>query len=470
MSLSAINSAREKVRQYLDELTASGLICRDGQFFPSVHYPPITLYPPVTEESLFKGYTNPQDNLFVIYAHIPFCIMQCDFCHYPVKTRAGNEEKDRYLKMLEREFDLYLRRLGLGKVPARSILVGGGTPTLMTPAQLQRFLSFLTVRTDMSHCAQFSFDVEPSTLIDKDGPQRMKIMRDFGVDRLTIGVQSLDDNILKGMNRPHNAEGALKSIASAQKAGFKINIEFIFGYQGQTLEAWIKTVEQAVTLGVEEIQLYRLKIIPYGDHQAPITSKFAQGQEGFHSIEETMLMKEIAIRILNQNGYYENLSRVYTKDKNDYSRYANDQCCRLSDQIGIGLTAFSSLRDRFALNAQNFKEYYELIDEGKLPINRGLMRDRDAQLRWALILPLKNRNVFKEYFRKITGFSVDDVFRKKIDRLKEFDLLYEDDKKLELTAKGKFFADEVCQQFHLPDHMPFPETAYAQGPLNPYND
>lgn len=471
VSSDLIQTAQEKINDLnINALHNAGLICKDGQFFPSVHYPPITMYPAITEEALFKGYDNPEDGLFVVYVHIPFCIRYCSFCHYPVKIGNLPEEKDCYLNMLEKEMDIYRGRLGLKKINARSILIGGGTPTHLTLNQLNRFLFSFTSRLDLSCCTQFSYDVDPTTLIGPIGTERLKIMKSYGVDRLTIGIQSLDDKILEKMNRPHNAEEAIKSVHQAQKEKFKINIEFIYGYPEQTLDSWVNTIEKAVNLGVEEIQLYRLKIIPYGDNTGLITKKISAQADGFIGLEKTMLMKKLAIIILSQNGYNENLTRVFSRNLKDFSHYANDQCCNLLDQIGFGLTAFHSLRDRFGLNTQDFKEYYSLIRQGKLPINRGMIRNTDDQLRWAIILPLKNRVVYKNYYKKITGISLNEIFRKKIENLKIFNLIYEDDKLLRFTERGRFFADEVCQQFHAPKYMPFPDTEYVRGILYPYND
>ena len=227
-----IKDAEEVVKD-IKELQAAGLICLDGQFFPTVHYPPITMYPNITEEKLFEGYHSSADNLFVIYAHIPFCIKYCAFCHYPVKIGDLPAEKDHYLDMLEKEMGIYMNRLGLKRIKARSILVGGGTPTFLAPAQLQRFLNFFTSKIDRTSCPQFSYDVDPLTLLGPEGKERLKIMRSYGVDRLTIGAQSLDDGILKKMNRHHNAEDVLRAVEESKQAGFKINIEFIYGYPGQ---------------------------------------------------------------------------------------------------------------------------------------------------------------------------------------------------------------------------------------------
>jgi oxygen-independent coproporphyrinogen-3 oxidase len=451
-------------------LRAAGLINEAGEFYPSVHYPPITMYKPMTEEELFATYTMPEDGLLDVYVHIPFCRQRCVFCHYPGKLGDQFEEKERYLSALEKEMDIYLRRLGIDRIKPRSILIGGGTPTHLTPTQLQRFLNDFVKRVDVSQCKQFNYDVDPATLIGPDGLTRLRMLRDAGVDRLTIGVQSLNNDILKLMNRQHTIDQAIESIENSQDLGFQINIEFIFGHPGETMDNWAEVVEKACTLGVEEIQLYRLKVEAYGDYQGPIKQLRQIRPESFPSADESLMMKQVAIDILAEHGYNENLRRVFSKERKHYSHYAYNQCCMLYDQIGLGLTAFSSLRDRFGLNTPSFEEYYASIEAGRLPLNRGLVRSAEEQVRWSIILPVKNRDVRKNLFTKRTGRSLDQVFRAKIDNLKAFGLLEETDKTLHLTSLGAFFADEVAEQFCHPSYLPYPSASYGDGPLNPYNN
>jgi oxygen-independent coproporphyrinogen III oxidase len=159
---------------------------------------------------------------------------------------------------------------------------------------------------------------------------------------------------------------------------------------------------------------------------------------------------------------------VFSRRRGDYSVYAHNQCCVQFDQIGIGLTAFSSLRDRFALCTQNFEEYYSLIESGHLPINRGYRRTPEDQARWAIVLPIKNRNVRPSNYRRLTGLGLDEVFRGKIEALKAAGVVRETERALEVTPLGAFFADEVAQQFHSADFVPYPRSEYAEGPLNPY--
>jgi oxygen-independent coproporphyrinogen-3 oxidase len=462
-----IANAQQFLEDYR-ELKRLGFINKTGDFFPSVHYPPITMYQTISQEDMFAGYTLPEDGLFDIYAHLPFCLQRCLFCHYPVKLGEQALEKDTYLNSLEKEMDIYMGVLGIDRILARSILIGGGTPTYLTPVQLKRFLDFFTKRVDLSKCTQFNYDVDPNTLLGNDGMERLRIMRDFGVDRLTIGVQSLNDSILHNMNRHHSVQQALESIEESRKLGYQVNIEFIFGLPGHTYEGWIEEIEQAMSLDVDEIQLYRLKVEAYGDYQGPIKTIIKKKDAPILTDEETLTMKMIAIDMLTARNFTENIRRVFSRTKKHFSRYAWNQCCMLYDEIGFGLTAFSSLRDRFVLNTQFFKEYYDSIDAGRLPLNRGLVRSSEEQKRWGIILPLKNSFINKNIYKARTGESVDNVFIEKMARLKTYGLVTEEDKKIETTKLGAFFADEVVQQFHSPDYIPFARDAYEDSVLNPY--
>lgn len=459
----------EKVFEKVDEYRRLGLVCDDGDFVPSVHYPPITQYPDRDADACLNDYVYPEDGCMDLYIHIPFCLRHCIFCHYPGMVGECKEEKEKYISYLIREIDLYLERFGIEKIKPRSILLGGGTPTYLPPALLDYFLTELDKRLDMSVCKQYNVDHDPNSLFGEEGTQRLEIMKRHGITRLTIGVQSLDDSVLKIMNRPHNSEQAIEAVKKAVDFGFDVNIEFIYGHPGESLENWIEVMDKAVQLPVGEIQIYRLKVQSYGDKQG-IINTYARGDRSIDipDFRTTMMMKQIAIDILAENGYYENLRRVYSKEKKIFSHYAYNQCCNLYDQVGFGLTGFSSYRDRFDINTQYFKEYYEKIDRGELPITRGYTRPLDEQIRWAIVLPLKNRSVIKADFLKKTGVDFDDVFKTKVAVLKEYGLLEDNGKVVKLTEMGSFLADEVCEMFNSDIYKPFPRERYAEGPLNPY--
>lgn len=463
----ALSDARWKEFQEFQRL---GLIPTHGDFSPAgVHYPPITNYQPLTQEEAYKDFSETNAGEFDVYVHIPFCHRRCLFCHYPSHYHCGDSEKDTYLAALEKEMQNWLAFRGLDRIKARTILIGGGTPTDLSPRQLKHFLTFFTKYVDISKCPQFNYDVDPSTLVGEDGMERLHIIKDFHGDRLTIGIQSLNDDVLRKMNRSHNAATAKEAVKNCLDMGFKVNIEFIYGHPGETLQNWIDVIEEACTLGVEEIQLYRLKIEPYGDQEGTIKKFSAYHNDELISVEDTIRMKEISNLILADHGYTENLRRVFTKDKKNISLYAYNQCCRLRDEVGFGISAFSSLNDRFLINTPDFEEYYKRVADGLLAVNRGLLRTPMQEMLWSIILPLKNYFIDKRLFKKMNRVDIDTVFQDKFRLLYEYGLAVENDKKIELTPRGAFYSDELVHLFYEPQHQSFPPEDFNAGRLNPYN-
>lgn len=465
-----IQHAQEQF-QKVERLQALGLVCSDGDFVPSVHYPPITEYPDCDVEEYLAGYEYPADGFMDLYVHVPFCIQHCLYCHYPGMVGECREEKEKYIGYLFREMDMYLNRFGIDRIKPRSILLGGGTPSYLPPALFEKFLSGLDQRLDYSACKQYNIDLDPNSLLGEDGKRRLETMKNHGMTRLTIGLQSLDDSVLKIMNRPHNAAMAIESVHRALEYGFDVNIEFIYGHPGETIDNWIDVIERAVQLPMAEIQIYRLKVQAYGDFQGAI-NRYARGTgaKDIPDFRTTMMMKQIAIDILNEHGFHESLRRVYTKNKKVFSHYAYNQCCNLYDQVGFGMTGFSSYHDRFDINSMYFDEYYRMIDEGHLPITRGYVRPLEEQIRQAIVLPLKNRSIIKSDFFKRTGVQFDDILKKKTQVLKDYGLIEDNGKVVKLTELGGFVADEVCEEYNSNAFKPFPRERYADGPLHPYLD
>jgi oxygen-independent coproporphyrinogen-3 oxidase len=128
------------------------------------------------------------------------------------------------------------------------------------------------------------------------------------------------------------------------------------------------------------------------------------------------------------------------------------------------------LSDRFVLNTANFDEYYASIEAGHLPVNRGLVRSKEDLVRWAVVLPLKNRTIRKRDFERVAGLPLESVFREKFKVLKQAGLIADTKWGLALTTLGCFFADEVVQQFFEPCHLPFPTMEYVDGPLHPLHN
>jgi len=451
----------------LNRLRDLGLIPMSGRFFPAgIHYPPITMYPDAEPEEFLASYRPPATDEFVLYVHIPYCARRCVFCHYPVVTGRSEDEMVEYVNLLGRELELWKQQMGVDRIKVRSLLIAGGTPSFLSPRTFRHFHDVFDKNVDMSPCSQVTYDVHPEDLLGADGRDRIQMMRDFGSDRITMGLQSLDDDVLKAMNRGHTVKEAYQAIDALHAGGIEdVCIEFIFGYPDVPYDLWMETIRRGIATDVQEIQLYRLKIEAYGDSPGPVERLWQHHPERFPSANESIIQKQAAIELLASHGYHENLTRVFTKKPASISHYATDQCCQLLDCIGIGQSAFSSLHDRFSINTPDLGEWFDRVKSGRLPLNRGLVRTLDDDLRWHIELPLKNSFVSKALYKLRTGHDVAQVFRSHLDALSEHGLLIEDEDRIQLTPLGRFFADEVCTQFHHPDHLPWQTEQYADGPL-----
>lgn len=449
----------------VESIRDSGILPERGsKFFPVIGYPPLTMFSDMDQGPIFENLQQRPERPLLGYAHIPFCPSRCTFCHWITKTKSKAEEVDVYLDYLEREMILYKQNMGVDAIPVQSVLIGGGTPTYPSSEQMERFMKMYTTHYDLSGCTQFSVEAEPGTLLGKEGYEKLRIMKDYGVDRISLGVQSFDDDILRYMGRVHTHEETLESIRNMRKAGIEnVFIDLIYGYPNQTVEMWAKHMLEAVSLDIEGFQLYRLRIKQHGDRQGNIIVQARKNPERFPETDEVLLMKYLGILISEEHGFHEYQTRCFAKKPEYISHYLRDWAADLADVAGVGVSAWSTLRGVFAINVgdANLENYYSLIDQGKVAINRGKMRTKDDELRRSLILPLKNMKVNKQQFTERTSETINKFFNNEVTWLKQLGLLEENDQEIWLTKLGKYFADEVATQFFNPDYMPFDDVMRA---------
>lgn len=467
-----IARAQEKVESlHSQELKDAGFLPIDGRYFPAIYYPPITMYPPADQDRMLGNFRYNSDNRTSLYFHIPFCPRRCAYCHWVVSVGNSSEDMDYYLTCIEKESRIYKEKLGVKAISPTSILIGGGTPSLLSPAQLERFLRFLHSDFNLDNCSQITIEAEPTTVLGVQGLEKLYVMKKNGINRISLGVQSFDDGILKKTGRLHSSRDALDAVRQMRRAGFdNISLDLIYGYPGSTIKNWIETLKTAHSLDIDAYQLYRLRIVPHGAKKGMITNMFDVSPEEFPSVDEIYVMKELGILISSEHGFDERSRRVFCAKPEHNSDYLQDHTDRLSNVLGIGISSWTNLQGRFYINTgKNLADYYSYLNKGILPIARGKIKTADDQRRWAICLSLKHNGVSKTNYKTVTGMTIEDAFGEKISRLKKYGLVEESDDMLRLTERGRFFADEVVIQFYHPDYMPFLKSAYMDAELNPYN-
>ena len=457
-----IQRAREAVAELrADELAEAGILPPGKKFFPTITYPPQTMYPAAMPADIFADDEEIPGVRYGAYVHIPFCAWACKYCHWVKTINPAGAEVDAYLDLLVREMDMAVERLGKSTVPVSSVLFGGGTPTYLTPAQLERTLTAFRAHYDLSRCRQFSYEAEPASILGDEGMTKLKILKAHGVDRISLGVQSFRDDVLKRMGRHHSGDQALQAIEHIRKAGIgSVSIDLIYGYPGLTLEGWIETMEDALRSGADAWHLYRLRILRHGDRQGEIIKEFEGQPQIFPDVDTIRLMKMLGKIISEAHGYHEHFTRIFATSEEHVTQFMWDYCCRLTNVIGHGPSAWSNFNRTFTLNVGSLKQHQELVSQGKQPVDRGIHRDLETEARRSLLLPLKNVSVIKAAFLQRTGLDPSTHFGPELARLKGLGLLDEDDETIFLTPRGRFFADETIIQLYQRKYLPFDEVAH----------
>lgn len=470
--LGSIDQARNQVRHFdAGELQEAGLIPKNGLYYPTIYYPPIPMHGASNEAQILQGLNYDETRHSSVYIHIPFCRSRCLYCHWMVNVDNSETEIDDYLTSLAMEMNLWKERFGVKKLSPHSILIGGGTPTALSPKHLRKLFSYMKDNIDFGRCAQITCETEPGTLLGESGLEKLIIMKHNGVDRISLGVQAFDDQSLKDMGRRHSSNDVMKAMEQIRKVGFKsLSIDLIYGYPGCTTEKWLATLETAQSLDVDAFQLYRLRVVPHGDRVGTIATRFESNPEAFPSVEDIYVMKQLGAVVAAHGGLKETSRRYFTKGPDHDSQYMHDHADRLGDVMGFGASSWSNVQGRFYLNTgESLARYGEYLRDGVLPINRGRIRTADDEQRWAIALTLKHNGLPKKHFQELTGLSVHEAFPRHIENLKKYNLIEEDENTVKLTARGIFFADEVVTQFYQTNYRPFPRSSYAEGELNPFS-
>ncbi|OCT17182.1 coproporphyrinogen III oxidase [Paenibacillus pectinilyticus] len=301
---------------------------------------------------MLVNYTTPT----AVYIHIPFCTNKCHYCDFNSYVLKGQPVME-YLDALEREMELTVRTNPPQKV--ETIFVGGGTPTVLLPDQMERFLRI--VRTYFpadSAEVEFSMEANPGTT-DED---KLAVMKAGGVNRISFGVQSFNNDILAAIGRIHNTEDVHRSIANAKKLGFdNLSIDLMFGLPKQTVEIMQATLDEALSLDLQHYSIYSLKV----EENTLFHTLFNKNQLPLPSEDEEVDMYELIMRRLEGAGYKQYEISNFAKPGRE-SRH-NTQYWRNRSYYGLGAGAHGYMNGQRHVNVKGIQPYIDATKLG-LPI------------------------------------------------------------------------------------------------------
>lgn len=287
-----------------------------------------------------------------LYIHIPFCASKCPYCDFNSYVAAG-QPIDAYLDALEREMERTVREHP--PAPLDSVFVGGGTPTVLTPAQLKRFLDAVRRHFPLDEGAEFTMEANPGTT----DPDKLAVMREGGVNRISFGAQTFDDRLLAGIGRDHAARDIVVSVQSAREAGFtNVSIDLMFGLPNQTLAQLADSVERALELDLPHYSLYSLKV----EENTLFHRLYERGELPLPDEDEEADMYDHLRRRLGEAGYvhYEisNFARPGCESRHNLTYWRNEP------YYGIGAGAHGYVKGWRHVNIRGVEPYIEGASRG----------------------------------------------------------------------------------------------------------
>lgn len=370
-----------------------------------------------------------------IYFHIPFCKQACHYCDFHFSTSLKN--RDGMLQAMHKELELRARELSEQQVS--TIYFGGGTPSLLSGAEVQGLLDAVNRTFAVQEDAEITLEANPDDL----DVHVLESFASVGVNRLSIGVQSFHDRDLELMNRAHNAGEAHESLYLASQFYNNISLDLIYGIPGLSMEAWQQNLEKAIDLGVRHISSYALTVEPRTALQKFIEKDLIQEP----SDEEAEAHFRYMCQFLEKHGFihYElsNFGKPGFFSKNNTAYWQG------KSYLGIGPSAHSFDGERRSWNVANNPKYIRAIDGGELPITRETLSDKDRYNEYVMTGLRTIWGVSQERIREEFGIAFLHHFRHTAETLYGRGLLINEGDIVRVSERGKFLSDGIASELFM---------------------
>ncbi|MCP5054996.1 MAG: radical SAM protein [bacterium] len=330
-----------------------------------------------------------------LYVHVPWCVEHCSYCYYYSGGVVKRGVMDRLLEAEKKHAEMMEEKVGFENKTIRSIYFGGGTPTVLPNPLLDDFVGYFANR--FGGKEKLEFCVESS--IQALNRRKIDILEKYA-NRVSIGVQSFDNNILKIVERIHSAEKAEEILREMVPRFNSINIDLIYGLHDQSLDLWLDSVQKSIDIGVQSVTTYRLNI-----RETPaIIETFRKEPDRFPDENMCRRMYEEAREMYEAAGYKENLVGWFLKPQVKDTTVYRERWEKQSPCIAFGPGLDNYAADHFYQSILNHDKYIEAVNAGKLPITLFYKLDLEKQLIWYVLAQLKsNSPIYKDVIVKRFG-------------------------------------------------------------------
>lgn len=382
-----------------------------------------------------------------IYVHIPFCKQKCKYCDF--KSYAGKEDLiEQYIKWVNIE----LKEIGQGNkldyengiddlVNVKTIYIGGGTPSFIHQKYINQIINTIKKDYQIDNEVEITIEVNPGTVDE----EKLKEYISCGINRISIGLQSTDETLLKSIGRIHSYEDFTNTYELARKVGFQnINVDLMIGLPNQTVKDVEKSIEKILLLNPEHISVYSL-ILEEG------TDLYQEVEEKKRKLPDEEIEREMywfVKRKLEENGYehYE----ISNFAKKGFKSKHNLDCWNQEEYIGVGVAAHSYTNNVRYSNIEQIEEYIKNYEQGNVTDNFIFheKQNKESKMKEYMLLGLrKTKGVQIQNFKNKFGENPIFLYRKELEKLVEEELIEIDGDDIKLTNKGIDLANLVWEEF-----------------------
>lgn len=335
-----------------------------------------------------------------LYIHIPFCISKCYYCDFSSFSNM-NDKIHSYVNSLINELSLYKERIK--EYSISTIFIGGGTPSSIDPKYINQIIEFIYKNFNTTYLSEISIEANPGTL----NKEKVHIYKQSGINRVSMGAQTLDNNLLKSIGRSHNVEDFYRSYEYLRLGDIKnINVDLMFGLPNQSLDNVMDSLKKVIDLGVEHVSYYGL-ILEEGTY---LNKLYNEKKIYLPSEDVERTMYHRATEYLIKNGY----------DHYEISNYSlpNYECKHnlvywdVKPYIGVGLSSHSNIEGKRFWNTSNMDNYIEKLNNKILPIEGEEIISVDEEIGEFSILGLRKiKGIDKREFKNRFGMEIESIYK-----------------------------------------------------------
>ena len=375
-----------------------------------------------------------------IYVHIPFCKQKCYYCDFI--SYANKEEKTKeYVKCIQKEIEIESKKYSKDEYEITTIYFGGGTPSYISAIYIENIINVIKLNYNVKDNAEITIEINPGTVNE----EKILIYEKIGINRVSIGLQTTNDKLLKQIGRIHTYEEFLNCYKLVSKSKIdNINVDLMLALPNQTIEDLEESLQKVIKLKPNHISLYSLILEEGTKLEKMVSENIVKLPE--EDMEREMYWK--TKRILEKNGY--NHYEISNFAKEGYKSKHNMNCWSQKEYLGFGVAAHSYVNRKRYCNINNIEEYVSNIKKGKIENNRTVCEIQntiDEQKEFMMLGLRKIDGIDIQEFKNKFVENPIYVFHKELEKLVNEDLVEIDLDKIKLTNKGLDFANLVWEKF-----------------------